>query len=188
MPIVYPIIIYASKNQYSHSTDLFDLFNNKELAKDILWQPYKLIDLTQTPDAKLQQYLWYGTLARVMKHIFDADMHPTLKAIIKELKIIENQGELDYIYTTFSYIFEAGDIKDFEGFRKMVKAELSEKDEENIMTLANRLRQEGKQEGKQEALKAVALTLLKKKKPAAEVEEVTGLPAKTIEELEFEMN
>jgi predicted transposase/invertase (TIGR01784 family) len=146
-----------------------------------------------------------------MKHIFDADMNPIIKTIIKELKVIENYGELDYIYTTFSYIFEAGDVKNLEEFREIVKTELSEKDEENIMTLASRLRQEGRQaghhegwrsgrqegmqegmqqgmqKGEEKALKKVALTLLRKQKPVAEIEEVTGLPAEKIKELELEL-
>ena len=36
LPIVYPIIFYNGKKQYSYSTNLLDLFANKELAKSIL--------------------------------------------------------------------------------------------------------------------------------------------------------
>jgi predicted transposase/invertase (TIGR01784 family) len=173
LPIVYPVIIYAAKNNYTHSTDLFDLFNgNKELAKDILWQPYKLIDLTKTPDTKLEQYLWYGTMARFMKHIFDPDMNPTINATIQQLKIIDKYNDKDYIYTVFNYIFNAGKVEDYEEFKETVTTNLPKEEREHIMTLAESLIQKGEQK----TLQKVVLNLLKMQTQLDKIAEATGLP------------
>src|SRR3990167_7952036 len=49
LPLVYPLILYTGKRPYTHTLDLFDLFPEKEreIAKQTLFSPYHLIDLTQ---------------------------------------------------------------------------------------------------------------------------------------------
>ena len=199
LPIVYPIVIYNGWKNYKHSTDIFDLFGDKkELAQDILWKPYQLIDLSTISDDKLKESLWYGIAAYVMKHIFEKDFLPALKDIINNLKDIETQGEMSYIYTTLSYIVEASEIEK-EDFINTVKTGLSAINEEKIMTLAEQFRQEGVQAGKQlgiqegiqkgyhkgqlekiNALKNISMKLLNQGMDPSQISTVTGL---SIEEI-----
>ena len=199
LPIVYPIVIYNGWKNYKHSTDIFDLFGDKkELAQDILWKPYQLIDLSTISDDKLKESLWYGIAAYVMKHIFEKDFLPALKDIINNLKDIETQGEMSYLYTTLSYIVEASEIKK-EDFISTVKTGLSAITEETIMTLAEQFRQEGVQAGKQlgiqegiqkgyhkgqlekiNALKNISMKLLNQGMDPSQISTVTGL---SIEEI-----
>jgi len=105
LPIIYPLIFYSGNRNYNHSTDLFDLFGDKkELAKDILWQPYRLIELSKIPDDKLKEFLRYGVIARTMKYIYQKDFLPILKDLINDLRHIETFGDMNYIYTILSYI------------------------------------------------------------------------------------
>lgn len=78
LPLVYPLILYTGEKPYTYSMDLFDLFPSEEraLAKETLTSPYHLIDLTQVSDEELKQYLWFGTMALVLKHIHDSDILP----------------------------------------------------------------------------------------------------------------
>ena len=189
LPIVYPVVFYTGNKSYNYSTDLFDLFGDKkELAKDILWQPYRLIDLSKIPDEKLKGFLRYGVIARTMKHIYEKDFLPTLKDLINDLKDIETQGEMNYIYTVLSYIIEAGELNKQE-FIQTVKTGLTQ--EVNIMTLAEQFRQEGYQKGvalaeqrelkgKQEAFKTVAIKLLKQNMTFAQVASITGLSVQEV--------
>jgi hypothetical protein len=104
LPVIYPLILYTGEQPFKHSMDLFDLFGSeKTLAKDILTNPYQLIDLTQVSDDVLKQYLWFGTAALVAKHIQDQDILPTLREILSILKILEKEGEESYIYVRHSY-------------------------------------------------------------------------------------
>jgi len=213
LPIVYPMIFYTGNKSYNYSTDLFDLFGSKEereLAKDILWQPYRLIDLSKISDEKLKEFLRYGVIARTMKHIYQRDFLPILKDIIKDLRDIEAIGEKSYIYAILSYIVEAGEVSKQE-FIETVKTGLSQVNEVNIMTLAEQFRQEGyekakavlaeqfmregeqrgiekgklegRQEGEQEALKAVAIKLFSQGMTIPQVANITGLSVWDVEQL-----
>jgi predicted transposase/invertase (TIGR01784 family) len=190
LPMVYPMIFYSGKTPYSHSLDFFDLFDSqKELAREILTNPFRLIDLTQTPDHELEEYLWYGVLAKTMKNIFASDINNFLQLTVSELKTIENHGDLDYIYIVISYIFETSEIKDFEKFRKIIKNGLSEKGEEKIMSFAEQLRNEGRNEGFREGAGEMqnkmlaAAQCIKQNKSATEIAKITGLPTDVIENL-----
>ena len=146
LPIVYPMVIYNGWKNYNHSTDIFDLFeDDKKLAQDILWQPFKLIDLSTIPDDKLKSSLRYGVAGYVMKHIFEQDILPVLKEAVKHLRPIEKSGEYSYIYKVLSYIVEASEIKT-QDFINTVKTGLITINEEKIMTLAEQWREEGRQE------------------------------------------
>jgi conserved hypothetical protein (putative transposase or invertase) len=202
LPIVFPIIFYTGSKNYNYSTNLFDLFGNKELAQDILWKPYRLIDLSKISDEKLKEFLRYGIIARTMKYIYQKDFLPALKNIIGDLKAIEGFGEMNYIYTILSYIIEAGEIPDRQEFINTIKTGLTTVDEEKVMTLAEQFRQEGKQEGlklaeqfrqegeqkgkqegKLEALNTVAMKLFSQGMTISQVATVTGLSVWDIEQL-----
>lgn len=150
LPVVYPMIFYNGWKPYNYSTNLFDLFGDKkELAEDILWKPCQLIDLSKIPDDKLKDYLFYGVVAYVMKHIYEKDLLPVLKNIVNDLKLIENQCGWSYISKVLTYILEAGEEIDKKDFVDTVKTGLSSITEDKIMTLAEQFRQEGRQEGYQ---------------------------------------
>ena len=196
LPIIYPLILYSGWKNYKYSTDIFDLFGDKkELAQDTLWKPYQLIDLSKISDEKLKANIRSGIVLYTMKHIFKKDLVPVLKNIINDIKPIESQVGMEYyICRLLSYIIEASDIDEQE-FVNIVKTGLTTINEEKIMTLAERLRQEGRQEGRQdglqegiekgkfEALKAVAMTLFGQGMPIAQIAAVTGLSVQDIEQL-----
>lgn len=153
LPVIYPMIFYNGKKKYNYSTDIFDLFDeDRDLAQSILLKPYQLIDTNKLSDEELKRFLYSGMLARLMKHIFEEDFLPIFENVAIDLRYLENKGEFGYIYTIFSYIFEAGRINDLNKFRKVVRAELPMINEEKIMTLAEICRQEGKQLGLKEGL------------------------------------
>ena len=199
LPIVYPMVIYNGWKNYNHSTDIFDLFeDDKKLAQDILWQPFKLIDLSTIPDDKLKSSLRYGVAGYVMKHIFEQDILPVLKEAVKHLRPIEKSGEYSYIYKVLSYIVEASEIKT-QDFIDTVKAGLITINEEKIMTLAERWRQEGEQRGiektmvlaeqwkregiergKLEALKTTTVKLLDQGLDINRIADITGLSVSEI--------
>lgn len=209
LPIVYPVIFYTGNKSYNYSTDLFDLFGSKkELVKDILWRPYQLIDLSKIPDEKLKEFLRYGVVARTMKHIYEKDFLPVMRELIEDLRYIEGLGDMDYIYRLLSYIIEAGELNRQE-FIETVKNGLTQIKEENVMTLAEQFRQEGReegyqkgaalaeqckqeglqegiQEGEQKALRNIAVKLFSQGMTIPQVATITGLSAWEVEQLKSE--
>jgi len=198
LPVVYPMVIYSGKSKYHGVTDLFELFGeHQQLARDTLWQPFRLIDLSQIPDEKLKQSIWYGVAAYTMKHIFKKEVTDFLKNVVELLKPIDKFGDIDYIMTIVSYIAEVTEI-DKETLVETVKTALPTI-EEKIMTAAEQWRQEGRQEGVQlgkqegillgkqegihEALKTVACKLLSQGRTTDEVVALTGLSTVELEQL-----
>jgi predicted transposase/invertase (TIGR01784 family) len=216
LPVIYPLILYTGNQPFTHSLDLFDLFGKqKALVKDILKNPYHLIDLTQSSDEDLRKHLWFGTVASIAKHIHDKNFLSFLEVILKELKIIAEKGETGYIYTVISYIVEVAEISDKQRFMKMLTAGLESVDEEKIMTILEQFKPEleerarqralaeatafieqsklelynkAKQEALHEALRNVALNLIRLQKSVEEIADATGLSKQDVEALKNKIN
>lgn len=199
LPFIYPLILYTGEKAYPHSMNLFDLFKEqKDLALTTLTSAYQLIDLTQVTDQELKKYMWFGTMALVAKHIRDIDILPTLKNIIKTLKVIEEEGEEGYIYTVISYVAVAGDSSSKEEFINTVK-ELEFINEDKIMTIAEQLKPEvfqrglekgieqgieqGIEKGKIYAAHEIAVKLVQLGLTTEEIEQVTTLTPFEVEKL-----
>jgi len=187
LPIIYPLIFYSGKRTYNHSTNIFDLFGKqKKLAEDIFYKPYQLIDLQEIPDNKLKEQLWFGILARIMKHIYSKNILPYLKAIMPELKIIENYGNKNYTYSVISYLFEAGEIPDQEEFVETIKTGLSVK-EDKVMTLAQQYEEKGRAQGITQgeiaATRRLAIKMLNKGLDRTEISELTEIPENDLQDL-----
>lgn len=148
LPIIYPIIMYSGAQPYNYSTDLFDLFENKELALEILWQPYQLADISKASGKEFDEFLWYGTLAKAMKYIhkYRKDITLLIEQMMPELQKIENLGKISYIITTVKYFCEVGEISNQDKFRDVIKRGLTKTGDE-IMSFAEQMRSEGRSEG-----------------------------------------
>lgn len=200
LPLVVPLVLYTGQKPYTYSTDLFDLFGKeKDLARSTLLSPYQLIDLNKIPDETLREaYYWFGAAALTAKHIRDFDLVSLVKNMIDLLERLKKNGLDNYVHLTLSYIFIAGEVKDEEGFRNVIRSGLSSDDEEIVMTLAEKYRQKGYQEamviaeqylqkgkleGKLEALHETALNLFSFGMSAEQVVQATKLPLEEVQDL-----
>jgi len=169
----------------AHSMDLFDLFHKKEkdLAKDILTSPYHLIDLAKTPDEKLRDLFWFGTMASALKHIHDPDILHFVMDIFPRLKDLEKQGEESYIYTMMTYIVDRGNVPRKQELIDKIK-QLESIDEEKLMTLADHLKPEvfkrGVEKGIEKGRIEMAKTLLLEGVDTEIISKTTGLSSEEI--------
>ena len=143
--------------------DLWDMFGSeKDLAKETMMNPYPLIDLTQVSDDELKKYLWFGTIALILKHVHDSDILPLFKSQLQVFRTLEEEGEEEYLYTVISYVVEAAEVSNKEEFLEAIK-QLESVSEEKVMTIAEQFRQEGFkkgiEKGKLETFKAITLAL-----------------------------
>jgi predicted transposase/invertase (TIGR01784 family) len=100
-----------------------------------------------------------------------------LKSLEELLNHYDKLGENDYIMRIMDYVMTVGDIHDSETFIEVVTQNLSPQMGAEIMTFAERLRQEGIEKG----IETVALKLLQKEDmPLSTIAEITGL---TLEQL-----
>lgn len=197
LPLIDPLILYTGKTPFNYSMDLFELCGaHKALAKSTFTNPYHLVDLTQVSDKALKDYHWFGAAALVAKHIRDHDILPTLRDVVKTLKILEEKGEEGYIYIVISYVVEAGEVLDKQAFVETIPQGLASLNEERAMTVLeqfkpefyNRRLEEGKLEAKLEALPKVAYNLLDSGINFEQLTQATGLSIDEIEKLRKQLN
>lgn len=192
LPIVYTLVIYNGKRKYPYSTDLFDLFGeHRSLAEQTLLTPFDLLDLSQIPDEDLKQKMWSGMMELSLKHSTERDLVPFIKSLIQMIRRLEQAGGAGYVRTAFHYLFLVGEIRNAESLKQVIHNQLSPQLEENVMTIAELFRQEGRQIGKQigkqighqEAMQEVASRLLQRDVSDDEIAALTGLSLEAIQTL-----
>ena len=150
LPVVVPLVFYNGSKKYSHSTDIFDLFGESELlARQLLFKPFHLIDLSQIPDDTLKENAWAGVLGFMQKHIHARNLLQRIDEIVPLLKKLMALGADGYIIRALCYAVNSGNIDSIDGLDKLTHG-LSPKIGDEVMTLADRLRAEGRDQAKAE--------------------------------------
>jgi len=112
--------------------------------------------------------------------------------ILNRLIKIDESGDIEYIKTVVEYIFKAKDVNEKDKLLHILTDNLSSTTGDSIMTIAQQLRQEGKQEGIQigehNALEAVAKKLLQIDEPLDKIVETTGLSVEEIKKIALTIN
>jgi len=148
LPIVIPLLFYrGKKSPYPFTTDVMDCFENKELAQETFLKSYSLIDITVIPDEELRTHKGIALLELIQKNIHKRDALEFIQDIA--LQVAKHLLTSDQFKSLLYYISQEGESKDFKGFYSSLSEALPNL-REDIMTLAQQLKQEGHQEGHQE--------------------------------------
>lgn len=181
LPIVIPLLFYrGKKSPYPYNTNIMDCFENRELAEEIFLKPYPLIDITVIPDDELRKHKGIAILELVQKNIHQRDVLEFIKDIALQVakKLLTHEQFKSLLY----YISQEGESKNFKGFYSAL-AEALPNYREDIMTLAQQLKQEGLQQGLQQGRYEVAKNLFAEGMSPQSVQRLTGLPEKEVMEL-----
>ncbi|MCJ8705182.1 Rpn family recombination-promoting nuclease/putative transposase, partial [Escherichia coli] len=118
-----------------------------QLARQLYTEAFPLVDITIVPDDEIMQHRRIALLELIQKHIRDRDLIGMVDRITTLLvKGFTNDSQLQ---TLFNYLLQCGDTSRFTRFIQEI-AERSPLQKESLMTIAERLRQEGHQIGWQE--------------------------------------
>ena len=139
---------------YRHSTDIFQLFNEKQqaLARAVLFKPFQLVDVTQVPDQELQQHEWASMMELIQKHIFARDFLNHLESIIPAIQFIDQHGDKPYLDTSLHYLLHRGNVEDINRFLEIIHDKIPAELEGDVMTIAELLIAKGHKEGRQHGL------------------------------------
>ncbi len=118
-----------------------------KLIDQILLQPFHLIAVNNIPDEELREHLWSGVMAFVMKHIHARDTLSFLQKILRQLHQLELADGTEHVILLLNYFLVASNIQDIEKFISLIQKAFSPQVGEQIMTLAERIREEGYQRG-----------------------------------------
>ena len=153
LPLVYPCVIYNGEKPYCHTTDIFEMFQDSVMAREIFLKPFQLIDLTQIPDEELKKKPLLGILEMFLKHAATRDVVTFFKSMAELFHQAELLKKLEFLNACAHYYFvvnQDGSARHdvFNEFQKHLLPTTQEK----FMTMAEAFIEDGRKEGRQEGL------------------------------------
>ncbi|HGF6560908.1 TPA: Rpn family recombination-promoting nuclease/putative transposase [Providencia alcalifaciens] len=152
LPLVVPILFYhGNQSPYPYSQSWTDCFEWSDLAHDLYCNPLPLVDVTVASDDELVNHRKVAALELVLKH---SSLKDDLMVLSKRLAqvIHENENHRDDVILIINYLFS---VMDTPTYKKIVKTliEKTEGYQETVMTIADRLRNEGLKKGLKRGVK-----------------------------------
>ena len=210
LPVIIPLVIYHGKDSWNIRTTLGELITEyEELPKDIQKfipdYEYLLYDISRYADEEIKGEARLRILFTIFRDIFTKDNKGLQESILRAAKHLreleDRETGIEYFETLIRYVFSARTNltrTDVDEIIKKIEGTYPE-GSEVIMTLIERIREEGKEEGKEEGIltgmelgarqnKAeVAKNLIKLNLAIEQITEATGLPKKEVEKIAAEM-
>ena len=178
LPMVVPLLFYHGiESSYPYSLCWLDCFADPNLARQLYASAFPLIDVTLMPDDEIMLHRRMALLELIQKHIRQRD----LMGLVEQMACLLSSGYANdrQIKGLFNYILQTGDAVRFNDFIDGV-AERSPKHKESLMTIAERLRQEGFQKGIRTNALNIAKTMLD---AGVSLEDVLRFTSLTVEDL-----
>lgn len=152
LPLVVPILFYhGNQSPYPYSQSWADCFEWSDIAHDLYCNPLPLVDVTVASDDELVNHRKVAAMELVLKH---ASLKDDLMVLSKRLAqvIKENENHRDDVILIINYLFS---VMDTPTYKKIVKTliEKTEGYQETVMTIADRLRNEGLKKGLKRGVK-----------------------------------
>ena len=203
LPIVFTLLVYnGQKSPYPHTLNIFDLFNDIELAKKTLAKPAHLIDLTTMPDEKIKKHNLIGLLEFAQKHVRDRKFlkqaTETLTQILNGLEAYINTSGLiegnsswlkNYIHSNLHYLYYFANIINEQEFAEQLETVDFVKREKIMGAMARKIEQQGIEKGRIEGIEKnkaeVAKSMLERNLDLQLISEVTRLTKKEINDLKL---
>ena len=154
LPLVYGVIVYTGKAPYPYSTDIFDLFAQKDLAKKILYQPFQLISVNECSKKTIQSQ----RLARIVLRLLGCKDAPEIIPTLVELEkaglfqLAESMGLFDFLLGMVEYIVDQLETKQEANEVVDLLSHAIPSKRDKIMTIAERLKQQGHRAGLEKGL------------------------------------
>ncbi len=190
LPIILPLCLYhGEETPYPHSNDLYDCFDDPELARELAFKPFKLIDLTILSDEEISQHGLAALLEMLFKHHRSKQFLSIMRKLIKSNLLQNAIRQLDIAYLTdmLNYIISTSQDETEPRAAQHLIHELIQvfpQEREVIMTFAEQLKQEGRQEGLQEGGIMIAKKMLAKGLDIAFIKELIDISEQELADLE----
>lgn len=181
-PAIFPLVFYTGERLYKAPRAIWELCGNQsELMRHILSQPFHLIDINTLTEASLTARKWSGTMEFLMRHRFKQHIGQEIEKIAKNVNSLMLEENGQFVLKLLSCIMAVDEEhRSISELIMIIHDKLSPNVEKEIMSLAERLKEEGKFEEKLE----IAKRLLTAGIDPAFVAKGTELPLKVVKELQ----
>lgn len=146
LPLVIPILFYHGKvSPYPYSQPWTHCFPWPDIASDLYSQPFPIVDITVIDDNELVNHRKIAVMELAMKH---KDLREDVEKVTTLLAqaMNNNYHHNDDIITIFNYLFLTMDSPHFKTVVNQLIEQI-ENNQEAIMNIAQRLKNQGIQEG-----------------------------------------
>ncbi|QIR28962.1 Rpn family recombination-promoting nuclease/putative transposase [Kluyvera genomosp. 3] len=194
LPLVIPILFYQGRRSpYPNSMNWLDEFSDPVVAGRIYSQNFPLVDITVIPDDEIMRHRSMAALTLIQKHIRQRDLTRLLDKL--DILLTRNHISGQQVIALVNYMLQAGEAQDARTLLYEMAQRAPQYGDE-LMTLAEQLKQEGRNEGIQqgmqqgiqtgerEASRKIARAMLEKGIPAADIIEMTGVSAEELPSLQ----
>lgn len=184
LPIIINEVIYAGKESpYPYTVDILNMFENPALAKELMFKPPKMTDLTVKTEEELVKEGVVGLMEVMIKQGICRD----------HLNWIKNRPHLVYEivnspfgYASILYILATDAVNSPEKLKKAIM-EAAPNQEKLVMTAAQQLIQEGREVGIELGMEKRSLetaqNMLAKHLAIELISDITGLSVEKIKSL-----
>ena len=189
LPLVVPLVFYnGNESPYPYSTDIVDLFANKDLISEIGIGKFGLIDLTVTHEDEILKHKQLALLEMCLKHINARDFNAVIDFIVNAC-IVANKDKISkkLFDSALSYLMNAKERKELNPLFIKLIDNLHEC-EVDIMTYAEELRLEGMQKGIQQNQQQMVRELLNSGVDEKIIAKASNLNKKEIEAIKKSMH
>lgn len=189
LPIIINEVIYAGQRPpYPYSVDILDMFANTELARQLMFKPPKMTDLTTQSYEELVEEGLAGLMQIMIKQGVVRDH---LNWIKKNPQLVCSIISSQLGYTSVLYILSPDAVNDAEKLKQAI-LEAAPNQKETVMTAARQIEEVGVKKGMELGLlKGMEKGIEKGKLETARnmlqfgsepsfIEKVTGLPIESI--------
>lgn len=174
LPLVIPILFYQGKRSpYPWSTNWLDGFPDPDIARDLYFHAFPLVDITLIPDDEIMQHRSMAAFTLVQKHIRQRDMTTLLDKLSRLMILGQMSGQ--QIRMLINYMALVGEAQDVRTLVHGLAQRVPQQGEE-LMTLAEELRRD--------ALLNVVKAMLQRGFDLQLIMEMTGLSQEDLYQLQ----
>ncbi len=185
IPVIIPLVIYNSKTSWNYPTGVASMFDeeHRDLAKRVLTEDFKLVNLHDISDDEIMQHEWASLLELSLKWARDRDILLLLEKF-KPYLILACRDNPKVFFATLNYLVDVGET-DKNKLIEWNKQNLEDAGE-TVMTVAEQWLEEGREEGREEGVKKTALKMLEENYSLEEINKITEISIDQIKVLEAE--
>ncbi len=183
MPIIYPMVLYNGDGKWSYPKGLISMQNenNRQLFRDVITQDFKLIDVSETEDDVIKNRTLTGIFETALKFARKRDIMSALDALREGF--VRIGYEKNILTSTLVYLANIGDAQK-DKIIEWARTEISQEVGDEIMTLAEKWRQEGIEQGIEQGALQIAVNMLNKKFDLQAISDATNIPIDKLKKLQ----
>ena len=152
LPLVIPSLVYNGKQSpYPGTCDLFDEFSDSSLARELMFKPFTLVDLTSKSNEELLRSNWSGLLKMLLKHMRERDFLHMIEQLKQSFVYLYAHDGKTLAENMLECILRCTNISDDHKLIEMVKEAVPEAGED-LMTVYEKWTNEGIQKGIQKGM------------------------------------